>query len=358
MENEKQKSKKPNKLEIAIGLMSFLIFVALGGVFFIIQFIICVLLGWYPFLNRVIPQVTVSIPGVVTACLILVLLAFAIQVLGVKVIRLIRERPEETSLKPWRFRWTWVCLILLIVSFTGGLAVVGVAHRSFEIVADEKQSFISSSTEFRTRMRFSFNQQDVAHAAETFSSENQQQFPAGIVNSTGRPVHSWETQLLPYLDLNSLFEKIDLSVPWNTEQNTEYFKTSIPVFIRTGPTGENFSREGYGLSQMALNNRIALPGHAINYSHVPDGLSNTIMLGEINTRLPAWGEPFNYRDPALGINQRPNGFGGPYKLHGGANMIFLDGSGKFINENIDPRILKALATPDGGEPVSDYQEGR
>jgi hypothetical protein len=39
-------------------------------------------------------------------------------------------------------------------------------------------------------------------------------------------------------------------------------------------------------------------------------------------------------------------------------MLFLDGSGKFINENIDPEILKALATPRGGEDVSTFLEGR
>jgi len=32
-------------------------------------------------------------------------------------------------------------------------------------------------------------------------------------------------------------------------------------------------------------------------------------------------------------------------------MIFMDGSGRFINENIDPGVLEALSTPDGGETV-------
>ncbi|QDV15512.1 hypothetical protein Pan153_01260 [Gimesia panareensis] len=359
MENETKKSKGPTKTEIAVGFMCFLILFFLGGMYFIFRFLFYVLLGWYPFLNRVLPQVSVSIPGVVTACLILVLLTVVIQVLGTKVIRSVREKREDFSLSPWRFRWTGVCLILLIVSFTGGLAVVGVAHRTFEIVKDEQESFLASTREFKNEYYFSLNQRNVAEAVEKYSAENQRQLPAGIVNATGIPLHSWETQLLPYLDSTALFEKIDLSVPWNSQQNAEHFQTSIPVFIRVGSTGDQqFNREGFGLSHMALNSRIAVPGHAINAQQVPDGLANTIMLGEIKTRLPAWGDPLNFRDPASGINKHPHGFGTPGKLRGGANMLFLDGSVRFISEDIDPKILKALATPNGGEDVSNFQGGR
>ena len=35
----------------------------------------------------------------------------------------------------------------------------------------------------------------------------------------------------------------------------------------------------------------------------------------------------------------------------GANFGFLNGSGTFINENIDPTIYRGLATIDGGESV-------
>lgn len=358
MENESPKSKGPTKTEVGVVFMIFLTLVFLGGMY-ILRFLFYLLLGWYPFLLRVLPQMTVSVPGIVTACLLLILLAVVIQVLGVQATKLVSSQTENSPVSPWRLRSTAVCLILLIVSFTGGLAVVGVAHRTREIMKDDKGSFLSSTKEFWNQYTFLLNQRKIGKAVERYSAENQGRHPTVSISSTGKPLHSWETRLLPYLDSQVLFEKIDPAAAWNSEQNAEHFRTSIPNFIRSEtPDEQRVDSEGFGLSHLALNSRIAAPEQVLNDQSVPDGLASTIMLGEISTRLPAWGEPLNARDPALGINRHPLGFGAPRKMRGGANMLFLDGSGRFINENIDPRILKALATPNGGEDVSDFMEGR
>ncbi len=35
-------------------------------------------------------------------------------------------------------------------------------------------------------------------------------------------------------------------------------------------------------------------------------------------------------------------------------MLFMDGSVRFLSENIDPQALQALSTPDGGEPAGNF----
>ena len=55
-----------------------------------------------------------------------------------------------------------------------------------------------------------------------------------------------------------------------------------------------------------------------------------------------WGHPANWRDPAKGLNQSPEGFGGPFP--GGANILFADGSVRFIKNTINPTVFRALAT--------------
>jgi prepilin-type processing-associated H-X9-DG protein len=84
-------------------------------------------------------------------------------------------------------------------------------------------------------------------------------------------------------------------------------------------------------------------------SDITDGLSNTLLAGEVNGNFKPWGYPANWRDPALGINKSPDGFGSPWRRRKGANFLFADGSIHFIQDDIDPVILKALSTPDGGE---------
>ncbi len=60
----------------------------------------------------------------------------------------------------------------------------------------------------------------------------------------------------------------------------------------------------------------------------------------------------NFRDPALGINQNRRGFGSPFT--GGANFLLGDGSARFLSDKIDPKVLKALSTPNGREPLREF----
>jgi prepilin-type processing-associated H-X9-DG protein len=91
----------------------------------------------------------------------------------------------------------------------------------------------------------------------------------------------------------------------------------------------------------------------VSPKEVTDGESNTLMAGEVKSRFKPWGDPTNWRDPSLGINRSPDGFGGPFE--GGASFLFVDGSVRFIKNTIDPSVLKALSTPQGGERVSSEQ---
>lgn len=43
--------------------------------------------------------------------------------------------------------------------------------------------------------------------------------PAHTVDAEGRPLHSWRTLLLPFLDELPLYERIDLSKPWDHPSN-------------------------------------------------------------------------------------------------------------------------------------------
>ena len=38
---------------------------------------------------------------------------------------------------------------------------------------------------------------------------------------------------------------------------------------------------------------------------------------------------------------------------GGGHVVFADGHTRFLSENIDPQVLRALATADGAEELSD-----
>ena len=54
--------------------------------------------------------------------------------------------------------------------------------------------------------------------------------PAYTVDAEGRPLHSWRTLILPYLEQGPLYQTIDLSKPWNDPANAKALETVLPVF--------------------------------------------------------------------------------------------------------------------------------
>ena len=175
--------------------------------------------------------------------------------------------------------------------------------------------------------------------------------PGCTVDQEGEPLHSWMTLILPFVDQQDLFEKINRDTAWNIPGNESVFKNRINAFWNPGfaaPT--QYDQAGFALSHYAGNVHVLGGTRRLSLADFKDGTSNTILAAEIAEELPPWGKPGNWRDPVLGLNRRPDGFGGPFP--GGANLLFADGSVRFIVDGVKPKVIQALATPSGGEKIS------
>ena len=72
------------------------------------------------------------------------------------------------------------------------------------------------------------------------------------------------------------------------------------------------------------------------------------------TRPRPWGDPVNWRDPALGISHSADGFGGPFENV--TQFVFADGHTHAISNKIDPAVLRALCTPAAGDAILNSQD--
>jgi prepilin-type N-terminal cleavage/methylation domain-containing protein/prepilin-type processing-associated H-X9-DG protein len=54
--------------------------------------------------------------------------------------------------------------------------------------------------------------------------------PAYTVDANGKPLHSWRTLILPFLDEKLLYQKIDLSKPWNDPVNSKLGETYLSTY--------------------------------------------------------------------------------------------------------------------------------
>ena len=167
--------------------------------------------------------------------------------------------------------------------------------------------------------------------------------PAYTVDTEGRPLHSWRTLILPYLEYESLYLSIDLSKPWNDPTNAQALETSLPVF---------HCPDGVGRQNTTTYLAISAPNGCFHsnkprrLAEITDGRASTVMVieaGEENA-VP-WMAPVD-ADEALVI-----GLGPSSKLHhaGGVNACFVDGSVRFLKAQMPAKARRAIISISGND---------
>lgn len=211
---------------------------------------------------------------------------------------------------------------------------------------------VQQAREAARRTQSQNNLKQIGLAAHNFHDTNGRfppMTPDGTLDPDVTSPISFNTSLLPYLNQAALYGTIDKSIPWDDPTNKPVYSTVVPAFI-SPQFPEMTDASGYGVTHYVPSTQIvAEDGGGIRMTEVTDGTSNTLLGGSIdNTAFPPWGNPQNGRDPASGFAGGANAFGGNA---GGAAMLMMDGSVRFLSGSTAPGVAKALATPTGGEPV-------
>lgn len=169
-------------------------------------------------------------------------------------------------------------------------------------------------------------------------------------NKDGVEMHGWQISLLPFMQDGYIYSHIDFNQTWTAEQNRKWLQQTIQSYLNPQITPQKDSN-GYALTSYSANKHLIDFNTSVRFGDIKDGLSTTLLIGEIRDELPPWGKPGNSRDPALGINKSPKGFGGTF--YNGCLFVMADGSVRHISEEVDTKIIEALGTPAGGETIRD-----
>lgn len=341
------------------------------------------LFGWIYFPLRVFPQVTVDSPTAIlgVACTV----AFVIG-LHVTFRWFLRQTGESERRPNWSIRSSGVVAFATLLLFAAGTAMVGATHQLVWLLTRksaspssnpsvQQVSGIVSEAQTAVRRNQAKNQLKMIGLGLLNFHDNFLEFPVGgYTKEDGTLMHGWAAPIGVYLSFTGDF---DFTIPWNQPPNDRLYKCAIPSFINPS-VSHVFDDNGYGLSHFSGNVHvlpirrwIPTPQDDASYrfsfgrvlldlqktkdgpmriDDISDGTSNTLLLGEVSTRFKPWGHPANVRDPALGINRSPDGFGSVVNA-GGTLFLFCDGSVRTLNEKVDPAILRALATPAGKESL-------
>lgn len=332
---------------LPLALFLLLLFLLAGGAFFLLQVPWVLLTGWLSFLRETLPAVQADIPQVLTAWLALALLLGGVQFCGSRILASRGGHPET-----WKLRWSITITATLLLSFTAGISLVGVVHHLAWMTLGKDPVLENSFDSILDRPQSVINLKNIGSALLTKAETNSDQLlPAGDLNSLGQPMHSALTKLLPHLgeELPELAAAIDYAKPWNHPDNRSAFVRRVFEFQFPDRAlkRQHHTEDGYAVANYAANQRVFAIGHGVALKSISDGTSNTIFFGDVMERPSAWGDPRNVRDPARGINSGPDGFSSPWKT--GVQVLMGDGSTKFLSNDIDPKVLRALSTPAGSE---------
>ena len=179
-------------------------------------------------------------------------------------------------------------------------------------------------------------------------------------SSTGSPPVSWRVNILPEVEWPDLFDKYDSTLSWDSPENEKV--AQIDPYHYTCPSrAPETDRYGrYFTDYLMLTGQGTVGEHntVVSSTGIPDGSSNTMVVIESSGQNVIWTEPrdVDVTKQKIGINLPgskqgySSGIGSSRHLEC-AMGLFADGQVSAISQDIDPRVLKAMTTIDGGEEI-------
>jgi hypothetical protein len=154
---------------------------------------------------------------------------------------------------------------------------------------------------------------------------------------------SWRVHILPYIEQGQLHNVFRTTEPWDSPMNRRHASVRVPQYASALDPPETTETRfrvftGPGTIYDPGKPRMTMIG-------ITDGVANTILVAEAAETVP-WPQPKELPFP-------PNG-PLPELGYPGRNVVLLlmaDGTVKAVRKNLDPRVLRALITPAGGETL-------
>lgn len=195
--------------------------------------------------------------------------------------------------------------------------------------------------------------------------------------------HSWNLQLLPYLEQAALQRRFDLEQPSYASPNREAGAAVVPAFLCPSTPGDALANRaglwrGMAFTDFAGIYGVEGAGRTDDREHAPhwlkpsflgvmlyeqpvrmreivDGASQTALIGEARDRRGAemeWANGHNVfaqegDTPINAASGLGNELGSPHR--GGASVVHCDGHVAFLSDATEQRVLNALLTKAGDE---------
>lgn len=245
------------------------------------------------------------------------------------------KQEETTNAKQGRGRNFTIIELLVVIVVIGVLVLLLLPS-------------IPAAREPARRMQCSNNMKQIMLGFHTYFDNYDCFPPVYTVDENGQPLHSWRVLILPYLEQNTLYEKIRLDEPWDSEHNRQFHAEAPSVF--RCPSGTPPETVEIPVPAGSFYSVVDGPDAAFFGSQskpsTEEERAETIFLVERRT-------PVNWMDPSReitfeiacqGVNVDAMGISSYHP--GGASVACGDGSVTFLSDSIKPGELRKMLTLD------------
>jgi prepilin-type processing-associated H-X9-DG protein len=167
--------------------------------------------------------------------------------------------------------------------------------------------------------------------------------PAASVDADGKPLLSWRVAILPFIEEQALFEQFKQDEPWDGPNNSKLIARMPNVYrCPSDPVVPGTSTTHY--EGITGPSSIFDGPDGIGFDKITDGTSNTMAVVEAKAPVD-WTKPDDV--PIAGVATAVGS-----RHPGGANVLFADGSVRFLKTITPAAIIRALAGRDDGVLIS------
>ncbi|WZO99014.1 DUF1559 domain-containing protein [Isosphaeraceae bacterium EP7] len=170
---------------------------------------------------------------------------------------------------------------------------------------------------------------------------------AAITDGAGKPLLSWRVAILPFIEQQDLFSKFHLDEPWDSPHNRSLIRDMPNVYRCPSDLTLTPGMTGYKVV-VGPSTAFTPDFNPLRFLDFTDGLNGTLLIGESNDGVP-WTKP---EDLPFDMTKALSGLSSHHGNHGkGFNVLFVDGSVRFIKSTIDPAKLSAILTRNGNDVI-------
>ncbi|MBA3312029.1 MAG: DUF1559 domain-containing protein [Planctomycetaceae bacterium] len=243
-------------------------------------------------------------------------------------------RPTARRLRPNHKRGITVLEVLVVVAIIGILIALMLPS-------------VRSARPAARRTQCKNNLKQIGLALHNYHDTYGSLPPAYTVDADGNRLHSWRTLVLPFIEQQALYEKIDLSKPWNDPANAEVFQTHIQAYAC--PSAALSKNQTAFLAIVGPDT--CFPGSdARSFDAIEDGTDQTLLVFETDaSNAVNWMEPVDAEEPqfvAFGKDKDT--------LHhsGGTHALIADGSVRFLSRELSAETRRAMLTIANGDEIN------